>query len=182
MNWVFTRDGPCRWVTPISCRDLPSPSPGVMVRIEDLARPKGATVSVPPSSACRCRCGMHLTLGHGRIAKRRCPAGRDYALRVHGSVSIDVTPAMIESHAKAGFAMIRRRLAADGDSLAPSSIWRAIGGFRTLAARGRPRCLGRCAARFERHRASRRLVDGAWYRLHALRRHGRDADGAADPP
>ena len=52
---------------------------------------------------------------------------------------------------EAGVAMIRRRrFAADGDNVARSSIWHARGGFRTLVARGRPRCLGRCATRSDR--------------------------------
>jgi hypothetical protein len=50
--------------------------------------------------------------------------------------------------------MITRRFEADGDNLAWSSIWHARGGFRTLSARDRPRYLGRCAARSEKHHAS----------------------------
>ena len=41
-------EGPGRWITSISCRDLPSPSLGVMLRIVDLARPKGLN---PPVDA-----------------------------------------------------------------------------------------------------------------------------------
>ena len=53
LNWVFAHEGPGRWVTSISCRDLPSPSPGVMLRIVDLARPKAL-------SARRCRYEPYL--------------------------------------------------------------------------------------------------------------------------
>lgn len=124
--------------------------------------------AAPPTAACP-HCRPRTTTG-ARLENRR-PPSCSTARMPSAPCDLAVQSARISSLMKPSGACrrrrrklpllscVRRRPVADDDSLAQSSNWRAIGGFRMRAARGRPRCLDRCEVRFERHRASRRLVD-----------------------